>query len=153
MDGVLADFDASAELILKTDNIYKYEFVWGPKAFWDKLNTQPYFFRDLDPKEDMKLLWVNVAHLNPVVLTALPKTNGENVEQQKRQWLYKHLRLGVDNVICCKTHEKPNFCKPGDIIVDDRATNRDAWLAAGGTYVIHTSAINTITTLKALGII
>jgi hypothetical protein len=153
MDGVLADFDSSAEAILKTDNIYKYKFVWGPKVFWEKLNEKPYFFRDLSPKDDMVLLWRSVEHMNPTVLTALPKTNGDRVEEQKRAWLYKYLRIGSDRVICCRTHEKPDYCNPGDIIIDDRATNRDAWMGKGGTYIIHTSAQRSVETLKALGII
>jgi hypothetical protein len=45
LDGVLANFDKAAEGILKTDNIYKYEFVWGPDKFWEGINTLPELLR------------------------------------------------------------------------------------------------------------
>jgi hypothetical protein len=87
-----------------------------------------------------------------VILTALPKTGAETVDEQKRAWVAWKFGSYVP-VITCKTVEKPNYCKPGDILIDDRAVNRDAWIAKGGTYIIHTTAERTIGTLKALGII
>lgn len=156
LDGVLADFDASAEKILQTNNIYKYEFIWGPNKFWDGLNTNPNFFAEMEMTGDARHLWAKIVHLNPAILTALPRENPEHVNTQKRDWV--KLKLDSINgtatrVITCPTKDKPNYCLPGDILIDDRAVNRDAWIAQGGTYIIHTSAVNTITTLRALGVI
>lgn len=150
LDGVLADFDCDAELYLHTDNIYKYEFVWGPKKFWDKLNEFPNFFRELPKKADADHLFFNLPW-DITVLTALPSTDAARVEEQKRAWVHEHYE-GTP-VITCQTKDKPSFCSPGDILIDDRAINRDAWIKAGGTYIIHTTAERTIGTLKALGII
>lgn len=157
MDGVLADFDKSAEAILKTDNIYKYEFIWGPDKFWEEINKFPNFFKDLDAMGDARHLWAKIKHLDPEVLTALPRENGERVAAQKRSWIERWDRITgastYTTVHTCATKDKPKLCKPGDILIDDRAVNRDAWIAAGGTYIIHTSAANTLTTLRALGVI
>jgi hypothetical protein len=153
LDGVIFDFDKAAERVLRTDNIYKYEFVWGPDKFWEGLNSRPNFFAELDLMPDARHLWAKIEHLNPVILTALPRENSERVDRQKRDGVRKHLGVDGDRVITCPTKDKPKYCEPGDILIDDRAVNRDAWIKAGGTYIIHTSAVNTITTLKALGII
>jgi 5'(3')-deoxyribonucleotidase len=152
LDGVLADFDKSAGTILGTDNIYKYEFVWGQDVFWQKLNKYPWFFRDLERTPDAGVLWNAIKHLNPTILTALPRKDAHDVDVQKRNWVSKHISHTAE-VITCLTKDKPNYCKPGDILIDDRAVNRDAWLKAGGTYVIHTTAARTVGTLQALGVI
>jgi hypothetical protein len=152
LDGVLADFDKAAGYHLGTNNIYKYEFVWGQAKFWEKLSAADDFFSDLEPTVDCADLIDAVAHLDPIILTALPYTNADVVAEQKRDWVQFHLGQGYE-VITCQTKDKPNYCKPGDILIDDRAVNRDAWLAKGGTYIIHTTAERTIGTLQALGII
>lgn len=153
LDGVLADFDKAAESILKTNNIYKYEFIWGPDKFWEKLNTRPNFFRDMEMMPDARHLWAKIDHLDPTILTALPRENGERVAEQKRKWVNEKLNIEGARVITCPTKDKPKHCKPGDILIDDRAVNRDAWIKAGGTYIIHTDAKRTLGALEALGII
>lgn len=151
LDGVLADFDKAAGDRMGTDNIYRYEFVWGTKKFWEKINADEFFFADLEPMEDAYDLLEAVGHLNPTILTALPSENFETIAEQKRNWVSQH--IGGYNVITCFTKDKPDYCKRGDILIDDRAVNRDAWIAKGGTYIIHTTARRTIGALKALGII
>jgi 5'(3')-deoxyribonucleotidase len=152
LDGVLANFDKAAERQLKTDNIYKFEFVWGPDVFWERMNKNPNFFGALELMPDAQHLWAKIKHMEPVILTALPRENPEPVDQQKRAWVQRSFGGDV-KVLTCQTRDKPNYCKPGDILIDDRAVNRNKWIAAGGTYIIHTSAQNTLTTLTALGII
>jgi hypothetical protein len=80
LDGVLADFDKAAGARMGTDNIYKYEFVWGPAKFWEKINIDDDFFADLDVLPDAWDLLEAVGHLDPVILTALPHTG-------LRRWL------------------------------------------------------------------
>lgn len=154
LDGVLANYDAAANAALNTNNHYHYEFVWGPEVYWKRLHATGDFFAKLRPYSDAKMLWnaLSTTGRQMAVLTALPKTNGEIVDQQKRKWVKEFIQWDA-KVITCKTVEKPNYCKPGDILIDDRAVNRDAWLSKGGIYVIHTDAERTIGTLKALGII
>jgi hypothetical protein len=90
-------------------------------------------------------------HLDPIILTALPREGAEKVDRQKRQWVRDY--FGEYEVITCQTKDKPNYCKPGDILIDDRAVNRDRWIKKGGTYIIHTTAARTVGALQALGII
>jgi 5'(3')-deoxyribonucleotidase len=151
LDGVLADFDKAAGAAMGTDNIYKYEFVWGTGKFWDKINDDPDFFRNLEVMPDCWDLLGTVSHLDPAILTAIPSTNGDEVARQKKEWVEEN--LGGFNVITCLTKDKPNFCQPGDILIDDRAVNRGAWIAKGGTYIIHTTAARSVGALQALGII
>jgi hypothetical protein len=152
LDGVLANFDLGAGIILGTDNIYKWEFVHGPDAFWDKLNAYPNFFGGLPLMGDAQYLWNAVKKTKPVILTALPKAGADEVERQKRAWVKHYLGADVE-VICCQTKDKPQFCSPGDVLVDDRAVNRDAWEKLGGHYVLHTAAPLSVQLLKAIGII
>lgn len=151
LDGVLADFDRAAGARMGTDNIYKYEFVWGAAKFWEKINIDDDFFAELEVLPDAWDLMGAVGHLDPIILTALPRENPERVDRQKRRWVLDN--FGEYEVITCQTKDKPDYCKPGDILVDDRAINRDRWIGQGGTYIIHTTAKRTIGALQALGII
>lgn len=152
MDGVLADFDAGACEALGTDNSYKWEWIHGAKAFWAKLNENPNFFGDLPPMPDALHLFGAVRHLNPVVLTALPKADADDVDEQKRSWIARYFGDGIQ-VITCLTSEKPDFCAPGDILVDDRSVNKLKWEERGGRYITHTSAKSTIQELREWGVI
>ncbi|MFI4971125.1 MAG: hypothetical protein ACHP7H_00480 [Hyphomicrobiales bacterium] len=152
LDGVLADYDTAANEALGTDNHYKFEFIWGADVYWKRLHARGDFFSSLPLMPGAKGLWTTLKPYGTKILTALPKTGAESVDRQKRKWVNARIDYKAD-VITCKTTEKPDYCKPGDILIDDRAINRDAWIAKGGTYIIHTTAERTIGTLKALGII
>jgi hypothetical protein len=152
MDGVLADFDAGAGEALGTDNTYKWEWLHGSSEFWRILDAVPDFFFNLPPTPDAMLLFGSVRHLNPVVLTALPKTGASIVDDQKRRWAKKFLGDDV-RVITCMTSEKPDYCSPGDVLVDDRSVNAGAWMERGGRYVLHTDAKSSVNELQNMGVI
>ena len=151
LDGVLADFDKAAGALMGTDNIYKYEFIWGVNKFWEKIDSDEKFFATLNVMPDAWDLMDAVEHLEPIILTALPHTSAVRVDQQKRDWVAEF--FPDTPVITCQTLDKPDYCEPGDILIDDRAISRDRWIKKGGTYIIHTTAERTIGTLQALGII
>jgi hypothetical protein len=150
----MADYDTAANEILKTPNHYQFEFIWGAEEYWKRLHAKGNFFATLPLMPDAKKLWnrLKEAGEKPEILTALPKTNGEVVDKQKRRWV-KDTLDHTAVVHTCLTHEKPNYCQPGDVLIDDRAINRAAWTAKGGIYIIHNAAWRTIGTLEALGII
>jgi hypothetical protein len=152
LDGVLADYDKAANELLKTDNHYKYEFIWGPDVYWKRMHANGNFFGSLHLMPGARRLVDVLRPYGFTILTALPKTGAETVDKQKREWVKRLIDPNAE-VITCMTHEKPDYCKPGDILIDDRAVCRDVWIAKGGTYIIHTDAERTIGTLKALGII
>lgn len=158
LDGVLANFDKAAEETIGTDNIYKFEFVHGQEAFWRALNTNQTFFRDMEvmPGALRMLNAVRSTKLfTPInILTALPKVGAATVDAHKRHWVAHKLgRYGALPVITCLTHEKPDFCNPGDVLVDDRAVNKAAWEAKGGRYIVHTDVENTLGQLRSLGLV
>jgi hypothetical protein len=154
MDGVLADFDAAAGHLLGTDDIHKWEFVHGPKAFWRILDSFPNFFGSLPLMPDALTLWNAVRKEEPIILTALPRVGASEVDRQKRDWARTKLPAHYEvEVITCQTTEKPGYCNEGDVLVDDRAVNREAWEARGGKFILHTSAENSLQQLKAMGYI
>lgn len=137
LDGVLADFDCGAGRALNTDNIYKFEFVYGSEAFWDGINANPNFFDELPVIPGTLGMWRLVVGFDPVILTALPKIDADEVDRQKRSWVARNLGANVP-VITCLTHQKPDYCAYGDVLVDDRAVNKAAWEAKGGHFILHT---------------
>lgn len=151
MDGVLADFDKEASYRIGSDS-YKFEFTHGPELFWQILNEKGDFFESLSPMPDMAVLWNAVSELDVSVLTALPKSNPEPVVRQKGSWIAKNLGLHVP-VITCMTWEKASYCRPGDILVDDRNVNEAPWKKQGGIFIHHHSAASTVLRLKELEII
>lgn len=152
LDGVIADFDKTAEQILGTDNIYKFEFIWGADEFWRRINTVPDFFRKLEMKPDAWVLLSATAHMNRAFLTALPHVNPGTAARLKSEWVWEHFGYNMP-IICYETKDKPKPCRPGDILIDDRAVNKAAWEAAGGRYIIHTSAGESVAQLRAWGVI
>lgn len=152
LDGVLADFDTGAGRILGTNDTYKWEWIHGTQKFWSALDAADEFFYNLPLMRDAMYLWDSVKHLNPTILTALPKRNAASVDQQKRAWVAENLGIDVP-VITCLTSEKPSYCLPGDVLVDDRTVNADAWNMAMGTFVWHIDAHKTVSLLKRMRII
>lgn len=152
LDGVLADFDTAANAALNGECHYRYDFIHGGDALWERLNAVPDFFANFGPMPDWHELWNAVVHLEPVILTALPKTNPSSVDEQKRRWVYRWLGPYVE-VVTCQTKEKPRYAKNGSILVDDRSVNQKAWTDAGGHFILHNRAVHTVTKLKQMGVI
>lgn len=149
MDGVLADFDKRAREIFGMEP-HTFEETFGTKKFWSTLLTTEDLFNSFDPMPDAFDLWNATKHLNPTVLTGVPR--GDWAAPQKRTWIARHLGEHVP-VITCFARQKALHCKPGDVLVDDRPKFKDLWEKAGGTFVVHTSAAKSLDELKVLGII
>jgi hypothetical protein len=150
MDGVLADFNKHAI------NIFgmlpeEYQRIYGPSEFWNKLRTDPNFFANLEPLPDAMDLFNGVKHLPHAILTGIPKDE-KNDSKQKIDWAHKFIDKDI-NVICCLRSKKFTFCKPGDILIDDIPSYSKKWENAGGIFIHHTSAANTLKTLKEMRLI
>lgn len=152
LDGVLADFDKRACEVLNGECHYRYDFIHGGDALWAQLNAVPDFFASFQMMPDAQDLWEAVADKDPIILTALPTTNARHVDKQKREWVARHLGPSVE-VITCPTKDKPLFCNPGDVLVDDRSVNKALWERNGGTFILHTKAVFSVAALKRLGYI
>ena len=134
-DGVLADFDSRA-ITLLGEHPRQAEVTLGTEAFWQTLRNQNAFFRDLPKIRDADLLYRSVAHLNPIILTGCPA--GEWAEEQKLAWAQEHFP-GV-RMITCRSKDKRLHMSPGDILIDDYLQYRHLWLEAGGIFIHHQSA-------------
>lgn len=147
-DGVLADFDKGAAALfgMPAD---EYERKYGLGGFWKRIAGAEDFFATLEPMADAMELYGAVKHLDPIILTGLPR--GGWAEPQKRAWGAKHFP-GVE-MITTNAALKREHCTPGDVLVDDRTTHAHLWENAGGVFVHHTGANATIRTLKKLGLL
>lgn len=148
-DGVLADFDRAFknEFGITPDEFREQH---GQRRFWGAIRGEAHkFFETMPLMEDAMVLYDAVKHLRPIILTGCPW--GGWAELQK----IKAGRIHFPGVplIVCSSKDKSVYCQPGDILVDDRTKYVPQWKDAGGIYVIHTSALNSIEQLKELGVI
>lgn len=133
LDGVMADFDAHFPAVFGLDHR-----SMADDAMWQTINAHPSYFRDMPPCPGAIEFYREIAHLDPIVLTACPRTNYANAAQQKRAWVYQHLGSHVTVLPVMGGHNKPLFMHaPGDILIDDFEKNTRAWDAAGGVAILH----------------
>ena len=97
---------------------------------------------------DGMALWEWAKTLRPTILTGKP--HGDWAEPQKRRWCDHHLAPDV-SVIVCLAKEKGRYATRGAVLVDDMLKNKDVWERAGGVFILHTSAANSIAQLTAMG--
>ena len=147
-DGVLADFDTAAEQLFHMGP-RQAEAKLGTKTFWSRISRHSNFYGHLPLMPDATRLFEAVAHLDPIILTGCPM--GGWAEQQKVEWAARHFP-GV-KIITCRSREKCQFLRnPGDILVDDYLKFRHLWEEAGGVFVHHQSAQQSIERLAELGL-
>lgn len=144
MDGVLADFDAH------------YEAMFGVRpdkhaddVDWDLVRSVPDFYLNIPLMSDASLLWERVRRHEPTILTGVPRSVSE-APHNKRSWVIRNLGSSVP-VICCPSRDKSMYANPGDVLVDDWEKYKHLWVGVGGRWITHTSAIETIRQLDALG--
>lgn len=138
-DGVLADFDAGATYLFGMPP-REFEQRFGPKRFWSRMASHEDFFGQLPLLPDALELYEAVRHLQPIILTGLPRGNW--AEPQKRRWAERHFP-GVE-VITTSAALKREHCRPGDALVDDREKYQHLWEQAGGVFIHHRSAASSI---------
>lgn len=152
MDGVLADFDRHHHAV----------FGWRPErgvgnqtyrdVDWRAVRQRKNFYLDIPPMWDAPVLWDYVKRYEPTILTGVPVSVPESPDN-KRAWVRLQKFLGRDvPVICCESARKSEFCDPGAILIDDWPKYQNRWEAAGGRWITHTSASQTIEQLQELGL-
>ena len=120
-DGVLADFDKGATAVLGLPP-RAFEKRHGLGKFWQKLATAPDFYFSLPLMDGAMELFEAVRHLDPVILTGLPRGN----------W----------------AANKRNHAKQGDVLVDDQDRHRHLWEEVGGVFIHHKNARQSIAELR-----
>jgi 5'(3')-deoxyribonucleotidase len=140
MDGVVADFDSYAKKILgySTSGGKRY-----PPEDWAKISANPRFYYELDicPWANQLVSAVQeVAVLHDYdikFLTAIPRANDvpwcftDKVLWAQQRWPTIPVWFGP------YSHDKHVHCRSGDILIDDRNDNINAWNLAGGLGILH----------------
>lgn len=144
-DGVLADFDRGVRELL---GLPPRDFGkrHGLGEFWRRLARAPDFYARLPLMPDACELFDAVRHLDPVILTGLPRGNW--AAPQKVRWAAEHFP-GV-RIITCMAVDKRRHAQAGDVLVDDTLKHRHLWEEAGGIFIHHQSAAQSIAELKRL---
>jgi hypothetical protein len=144
-DGVLADFDVGAKRILGMTPA-AFEERHGRSLFWKRLARARNFYGDLPQMDDAQRLFEAVKHLQPTILTGLPLGNW--AAPQKENWAAEHFP-GVP-IITTMARKKHLHMAPGDVLVDDRENHRHLWENAGGIFVHHKNAEDTLRQLAGI---
>jgi len=151
LDGVLADFDAG---VVQATGQRPSEL--GDRRMWPIVARTPGFYDKLPWMTDGRDLWDFASRFHPSILTGLPMGNW--AEPQKRAWCARELGPDVP-VLCCRSRDKAlvasGLLGEGEtmVLVDDRLKLKEAWVDLGGTFILHTSAHESIAALKQLGLL
>ena len=146
MDGVLADFESGYEELTGID--LKGEFKKGDD-FWDPIKVAGVgFWAGLKWMPGGQELWDYLKPFNPQLLSAPSREQSSRIG--KHVWV-KHKIPGT-KLILRYASQKQQLATPESILIDDRQVNIDQWEAAGGIGILHTSADDTISQLKKLGL-
>lgn len=139
MDGVVADFNRFA-----TDFLGR-QIGWNEQDLtqeeWNKLDSigNLYFKLPLI-HESTRLVAMAKSfstRFHVEFLTAVPRQKTmPSAESDKRQWLdiyYPGMKMNIGPY----SRDKQNWCKPGDILVDDKLSNIEEWYNKGGVAILH----------------
>ena len=165
MDGVLVDFNAkrpnNAELNHPSKDLSP-EKRAAKKLFWQEVEKQPNFWRDLPVMFNTEYLLTTAYNMGEIfVLSKAPGANkfigGQKyvhfVANEKRKWIANNLSKFFDakHVIVCDC-PKGELMHPSDkdILVDDRQENITEWESHGGVGVLFTNAVDTAKRLALL---
>ncbi len=147
MDGVIADFERGYEELTGID--LQGEFKPEGKEFWGPISKAGVgFWAGLKWMPDGQQLWDYIKPFNPQLLSAPSREQSSRIG--KHVWV-KHKIPGT-RLILRYANKKKELASPESILIDDRQNNIDQWEAAGGIGILHTSAANTISQLKKLGL-
>ena len=144
-DGVLADFNAGATDVLGMSP-RAFDERHGKREFWRRIARARDFYATLPLMSDARLLFDAVAHLDPIILTGLPLGNW--AAPQKVRWADEH--FPGTHIITCMARDKYRHMVGPDVLVDDRSDHRDAWERAGGIFVHHMNARDSLEQLAKI---
>ncbi|RWX78305.1 hypothetical protein EPK99_06660 [Neorhizobium lilium] len=146
LDGVMADFDAHFPATFGIDHRDQ-----ADDDMWSLINSHDSYFRDMPVCEGAKKFFDAVSWIDPIILTACPKSNYAHVARQKRAWVREHLSENCIILPVMGGRNKPLFMHaPGDILIDDFERNIKAWELEGGIGILHRDFLTTRNALEGL---
>lgn len=108
-------------------------------------------FDNLDKMPGADYLWAYLVKYNPDILTATGHPT-EKSTAEKIRWVMDNLS-GYDQILTTISGaDKHKYAAPNHILIDDRMKAIGPWREAGGIGILHTSAEDTISQLKLLGL-
>lgn len=145
LDGVFADYEGEYRRLTGGDPSEK------GKDKARRFRTFPHFYRDLPLLPNAMKLWNFVKEYHPSFLSAASnymKTSRED----KEQWVHQHFGVpkGPRVIICAYPQDKWKHSGPNKILIDDKKSNCEDWVRAGGIAIHHKSVDDTIQQIKAL---
>jgi hypothetical protein len=143
-DGVLADFNRGARDLLGASP-QNYIDRHGAGRFWQQLARAPDFYARLPLMPGATKLFEAVKHLDPIILTGLPRGNW--AADQKVRWAAEH--FPGTRIITVMAVDKRNHCTAGDVLVDDTLTHRHLWEEAGGIFIHYRDADQALAALSS----
>jgi hypothetical protein len=142
MDGVLTDFNKAYFDLTGVDLTGQH---LNDENFWNPINKAGYdFWVSMEWMPDGNDLWEVISKYNPTLLSAPSRSNDSRVG--KFDWVERELP-GVE-LILRSAKRKREFAAPNHILIDDRPDNIQGWIEDGGEGILHTSAAETLKTLK-----
>jgi len=137
MDDVVADWHSAAQDFLKLRWNKDNERI--PQGDWNRIKQLSHFYRHLPLKPGAQELVEFCSHAvtsgladGLFFLTALPHDYSmPDAASDKVWWAHDHFP-DVTVYIGPFSHDKWRHCKPGDILIDDRTSNCEEWVRAGG---------------------
>jgi hypothetical protein len=149
MDGVLVDFDKRFKRFSDGIPPTEYEQKFGKDKFWELVDgVGVRFWVGMDWMSDGKQLWNYIKEYNPTLLSSPSRSNYSRMG--KRIWRKRN--LPSTKLILAQAANKQNYADPDSILIDDRESNVDQWIKAGGIGILHTDTVSTINKLKELGL-
>ena len=130
LDGVLADFEQGVKNKFKK-SIEEIK----PGLMWGVINKSSSFFESLPWMPKGRELWEQIKQYHPIILTGVPH-GSSTASEQKIRWCQRELGPDIQ-VITCITKEKPKFCLPNSILIDDRTDNLNSWNNKGGKFILY----------------
>ena len=150
MDDVVADWTGYANKFFNTPGRLAQHYL--PDEEWARLKTKQRMYRDLEVKSGAYDLVQTINELRIsetwckredlvglYFLTALPHDDSfPYAPWDKVRWAERYF-VGIPVFFGPYAKDKYKFCTPGDILIDDRKSNCDAWIQAGGKAHVYTT--------------
>jgi hypothetical protein len=150
MDGVLTDFDKSFLKYSEGIPPREYEKTYGKEKFWELIDGKGKvgFWVGMPWMEDGKQYWDYIKNYDTELLSSPSRSSTSRLG--KRLWVRNNMP-GI-KLTLAQAAKKQNYAAPNHILIDDRPSNIDQWRSQGGIGILHTSAADTISQLKKLGL-
>jgi hypothetical protein len=148
LDGVLADFDGHYEATFGV----RLDKKGGNNHVWPNLSRSKDFYLGIPLMPDANMIWARIEHHRPIILTGIPRvTTVPEAADNKKEWVRRYISSEA-KVICCMSYEKCLHAEPGDVLIDDRIKYKKRWEDAGGVWIAHISAVETVRVLDGMGL-